>query len=225
MKQKRIALVAIMMMVVLGASAQYEPGKWSMQIKFGFGASQLTNMEKIPMDEGKMSAQWKSSSTIGLDVEYQVSKLLGLSLGVNRTNQGGGWENFTDASNIKYEDPRIDLDYINVPLIANFYVYKGLALKAGLQAGFLVDADFVMMTKSNYEGRDLSLESTLEMDKDCQKVDFSIPVGISYEFRSHFVLDARYNIGLTKVNKESIFGSKDSKNGVLMFTFGYKFDL
>jgi hypothetical protein len=51
--------------------------------------------------------------------------------------------------------------------------------------------------------------------------DFSIPVGLSYEF-SNFVVDARYNWGLTK----TIDGLGDgTKNSVLQFTFGYKFVL
>jgi hypothetical protein len=42
-------------------------------------------------------------------------------------------------------------------------------------------------------------------------------MGISYEF-SDFVIDARYNLGLTKTNKE---GDKSIKNSVFMLTLGY----
>lgn len=35
----------------------------------------------------------------------------------------------------------------------------------------------------------------------CKKMNISIPIGVSYEF-SDFVIDAHYNLGLTKVNKE-----------------------
>jgi len=45
------------------------------------------------------------------------------------------------------------------------------------------------------------------------------------EFNNHLVLDARYNIGLNKVNKESAAGVKDSKNGVFTLTIGYKIKL
>ena len=50
-------------------------------------------------------------------------------------------------------------------------------------------------------------------------VDFSIPVGVSYEF-NNVVLDARYNWGLTNVAKNA-----DNKNSVFQFTVGYKFAL
>lgn len=225
MKVKRFAVVAIMMVVALSASAQFEPGKWAMQFRFGFGASQLSNMEKIPMGGGELDTQFKGASSWGLDFEYQATKLLGVSIGLNRTSQGSAWEDYTDATQVKYKDPEVDLDYINVPLIANFYVTKGLALKTGLQLGYLINADLSMHTESSFEGRDLTTKTTLDIEKDCNKIDLSIPVGISYEFPSHFVIDARYNIGLTKVNKEDVFGPKDNKNGVFMLSFGYKFDL
>lgn len=55
----------------------------------------------------------------------------------------------------------------------------------------------------------------------CESFDFSIPVGASYEWNS-FVLDLRYNIGVTKIYKED---EGSSKNGVLAITLGYKFAL
>ena len=53
----------------------------------------------------------------------------------------------------------------------------------------------------------------------------SIPIGVSYEFPNHIVVDARYNWGLTKINKEKDFGDKNMKNSVFLITCGYKFKL
>ena len=55
--------------------------------------------------------------------------------------------------------------------------------------------------------------------KQVNTFDFAIPVGMSYEF-NNFVLDARYNIGVTKVPK---YG--DGYTNVLQLTIGYKFKL
>ena len=54
---------------------------------------------------------------------------------------------------------------------------------------------------------------------DIKSFDFSIPVGVSYEY-SNFQLDARYNWGMTKVADWA-----DSKNSVFQITLGYKFAL
>ena len=53
------------------------------------------------------------------------------------------------------------------------------------------------------------------------KVDLSIPIGLSYEI-SDFVIDARYNFGLTHIYKDD---PGSSKNGVIMLTVGYKIPL
>ena len=52
-----------------------------------------------------------------------------------------------------------------------------------------------------------------------KKFDLSIPLGLSYEF-SDFVIDARYNLGLTKIAEDM-----DGKNSVIMLTVGYKISL
>ena len=48
-----------------------------------------------------------------------------------------------------------------------------------------------------------------------------IPVGVSYQFKEPIVIDARYQIGLTKL----ILGANSSKNSVFTLTVGYKFCL
>ena len=101
------------------------------------------------------------------------------------------------------------LDYINVPILANVYVAKGLAVKLGIQPGFNVNSKL-----SGSEGS-FSYSSSF----DAKTIDFSIPVGISYEY-NNFVVDGRYNFGVTKI----IDGS-DSKNSVFQITLGYKFEL
>ncbi len=51
-------------------------------------------------------------------------------------------------------------------------------------------------------------------------------MGVSYQIPTiPIVIDARYNLGLTKVNKESEEGYKDLKNNVIQLTVGYKFAL
>ena len=88
--------------------------------------------------------------------------------------------------------------YLNIPVTLNYYVAKNFALKAGLQPAFMV-------SKDNAEG--------------VNTFDLAVPVGMSYEFQN-IVLDARYNIGVTKVPKHG-----DGYTNVLQLTIGYKFKL
>ena len=97
-----------------------------------------------------------------------------------------------------FEGGKWNPGYINVPITLNYYPVAGLALKAGLQPGFLVNKDDA---------------------EDVKTVDLSIPVGLSYEYQG-IVFDARYNIGVTKVAD-----NYDHYNNVIQITVGYKFTL
>lgn len=112
--------------------------------------------------------------------------------------------------NISGIDVTSKLDYINVPILANVYVVKGLAVKLGLQPGFNVSHKVSVDKGSTSGSTDIP---------GVKSVDLSIPVGLSYEY-SNFVFDARYNFGVTKVADNA-----DSKNSVFQFTLGYKFAL
>lgn len=96
-----------------------------------------------------------------------------------------------------------NLDYINVPIMAKYYVIDGLSLQAGPQIGFNV--------KAKSAGEDI---------KDLiNTVDFGLNFGAGYEIAMGIFVDARYNLGLSKVAKEI----KSSKNGVFQLSVGYKF--
>jgi len=58
----------------------------------------------------------------------------------------------------------------------------------------------------------------------CNKVDFSFPFGVAYESYDGWVVEARYNLGLTNVMKKDIT-DKNNRNSVFMITFGYKIPL
>ena len=115
----------------------------------------------------------------------------------------------------KYEESGVDVtlknDYINIPVLANVYVAPGLALKAGIQPGFKVNS------KAKVKAGNTSV--TKDLEDSFKSFDFSVPVGISYEYMN-VCLDARYNIGVTKVMEDT-----DSKNSVFQLTLGYKFSL
>ena len=139
-------------------------------------------------------AKMKFGLVGGFELGYNFSENFGVTLGALYSMQGAKNDDGDKAS----------YDYINFPLLANVYVTKGLAIKAGPQVGF--------MTRAKDEDEDI---------KDiCNKVDFSIPVGLSYEF-CNFIIDARYNIGVSKIVK----GASSGRNSVIMLTVGYKIPL
>ena len=139
----------------------------------------------------------------GAEFEYQATDIVSVSFGALYSMQGCKGDMY-DA------DGTIKLDYINVPILANVYVAKGFAVKLGLQPGFKGNSE-VTLKKSGVSG-------SADLDG-VKSVDLSIPVGVSYEY-NNFVLDGRYNFGVTKWMDDS-----DSKHSVFQITLGYKFDL
>ena len=198
---KKAILSAAIMLASVGAYAQHAVGSITLQPKVGTNFANVTDAKDTDPRVG---------SAAGLEAEYQVTDLLSLSAGAIYSQQGykKDWsDRSTDYSNTG------KLDYINVPILANVYVTKGLAVKLGLQPGFKVS--------SKYDHKVTVAGHTVKTsgDIDAKSVDFSIPVGVSYEY-ANFQLDARYNWGLTKIAK-----GIDDKNSVIQITLGYKFAL
>jgi opacity protein-like surface antigen len=104
------------------------------------------------------------------------------------------------------EGENFNLDYINIPVMAKYYVAKSFSVEAGPQIGFLVSAEI--------DGEDV---------KDfVSSTDFSFNFGAGYDFTENLSAGLRYNLGLTNVYDVDI--SDDSvKNGVFSVSLGYKF--
>ena len=233
---KKYLLMATMMVVALSANAQsrFEPGTLTIQPKIGFTAAQLTNTPAINLREVGFSKSIDAQPTAGVitgaDLEYQLTDRFSLAAGVNWTMAGSGWEDCdvkdaTSGTTVKIRDMKIETGYANIPVTANFYLFKGFAVKAGVQCGFLTNAKVKATISASEGGKNIKAD----IDEDCKnqfkKFDLSIPIGVSYEFNIPIVIDMRYNIGISKVNKESVAGEKDSRNGILTLTVGYKFKL
>jgi hypothetical protein len=183
---KKLVLAAVMMLSTLATFAQHEEGSLTIQPRVGVNIANLTKY-----DGGKV----RLGLAAGAELEYQVSDIFSLSAAAMYSMQG------SKNGNIK-----LNLDYINVPVMANVYVVPGLAVKLGLQPGFKVNSKVdVLGVSANISG--------------AKSVDLSLPVGLSYEYKN-FVLDGRYNFGLTNVNEIG-----DRKNSVFQITAGYKFDI
>ena len=232
---KKILMIAAMMVATMTASAQYEQGTFSLQPKIGATASQLSNLPdlnlsdlNIPEINQTLEKTPTGGAMVGVEAEYQALKWLGISAGVHFSEQGSGWKDQkikVDGEDAKIKDTKINTTNILVPVTANFYIVKGLAFRTGVQFGFLTRAEL----KSTVEAKDGETTSRTSVEQKCtdefKKFDISIPIGISYEFNNHIVLDMRWNQGISKVYKESEKGQKDPRNQVLLLSVGYKFKL
>ncbi len=184
---KKMIMIAAMVLATLTASAQQSTGSWSITPKAGINLSNLAG------DISNNSI--RIGFAAGAEAMYQVSPLIGLSAGLLYSMQGcEGNNNVT----LKY-------DFLNIPVLANFYVAPNFALKIGIQPAIVASAKY----KAD--------KNEADVKDNMQSITFDVPIGASYEI-SNFVIDARYNLGLAKVNKSD--GS--IRNSVIQLTVGYK---
>jgi hypothetical protein len=187
-----------LLFVAFGATSVMAQGSFYLKPMVGGTLSTLTDAD---------DAKFKFGIVGGAELGYQAAEQVDLTAGVLVAMQGA-----KTGEEILIKDASTTLTYLNVPVLVNYYIVPGLAIKAGVQPGFLLS----QKTKVNFT--DGTSEENTSTDH-TKKFDLSIPLGLSYEF-SDFVIDARYNLGVTKVNDND--SDMSSKNSVIMLTVGYK---
>lgn len=225
---KKMMMIAAMLVATVSANAQFEPGTFSLQPKLGVSASWLSNMPNIQASNSvKLDKSPVAGFLIGCEAEYQLTNMLSLAAGLNYSLQGSGWDDYEKKEgNITYKlkDSKIELGYITLPVVANVYLFKGFAIKGGVQFGFLTNANEKLSFNVSGSSSNLNIDMDESIKDECEKLDISIPMGVSYQVPTiPIVIDARYNLGLTRLNKEK--EDKNYKNNVIQLTVGYKFKL
>lgn len=193
---KKMILMAAIMLSSVSAFAQNEVGQFTLQPKAGINFANLTG-------DG---TKGKVGFVGGLEAEYGIAENFGLTLGAMYSMEGARLETVNDVKD------RINLTYLNVPVLLQYYVVPGLAVKAGAQFGFKMSA------KEKWSNNGNSI--TNNITDDVKGFNFAIPVGISYEYKN-VVLDGRYIFGATKTFKNA----EKNKTSLFQITLGYKFAL
>lgn len=97
------------------------------------------------------------------------------------------------------------LDYINLPILAEYSIIEGLSVQAGPQFGFNIKDTF---DDDGYSG-----------SLDAKSLDLGAILGAQYEFPMNIFAQIRYQAGLS----DFIDYNTPSKHSVLSFSVGYFF--
>ncbi|MBD0726072.1 hypothetical protein B6A10_12890 [Flavobacterium sp. L1I52] len=106
-------------------------------------------------------------------------------------------------------DVNFNMSYLNVPVMAKFYVADGFSLEAGPQIGFLLSAN------GKAEGVSIDIKDYFK------STDFSLNVGAGYDVAENVNIGARYGFGLSNIAKDS--GSEKLHNSNIAIAVAYKF--
>ncbi|WP_299246440.1 porin family protein [uncultured Aquimarina sp.] len=183
--RKVVLITIITVLGLLNVNAQ----EFNLGVKGGLNFATLTGGNNSEIG-------WTTDFNLGVMAEIKISDKLSLQPELMYSGQGYGSD--VDSEGI------IALNYLNVPLIAKYYVTKGLSLEAGPQIGFL-----------------LSTKGGTNTNKDQFKTtDFGVNFGLGYKLDNGLYFNARYNLGLTDIN--NIDGISDkNRNGVFQLSIGY----
>lgn len=213
---KKMMMIAAMMVATLSASAQNEVGQFTLKPMVGLNLASMTKADNSKMRVGVAA---------GVEGEYGVAENFGITAGLLYSMQGvkqsgNATVNIPVFGNVAFTgDQTLKLDYLNIPILANYYIVKGLAVKAGIQPGFCVSKKMALKGTATNNGNRLDIDSNEKIEDGIKAFQFAIPVGLSYEYEG-FVLDARYNIYATKAMKTG-----DSRHSLFTISLGYKFAL
>lgn len=186
--------MAVSLLTATSMFAQPEAGTFTIQPSAGIAVATLSG------DGTKAKVGFQGR----VEGAYQITDAFAVSLGLG-CSQYGAKEEVTGAKE-EVTDIKANLAYITVPVLANYYLIEGLAVKTGVEVGFKSSAEY------KYGDNKADIDGV-------KSVIMTIPVGASYEYRN-VVLDARYNIGVTKA-----FKWDDAKPSAFVVTLGYKFAL
>ena len=179
---KKIILIAFLL-ISMASFSQSKECNCSIGIKAGMNFSSITDATELSNRTGYQ---------FGFFAGVKFNDFIGIQADLLYSQQGAD-----------FDPEKIDLNYINIPVLFKYYVIRGLNLQAGPQFGFVVNDNIEDVFGDIYEA---------------EKFDLTGVVGVGFDLFTRIKLEARYNFGLTK-----IFDGEDGKNSVASLSIGYSF--
>lgn len=193
MKHLLIAIIAI-----ISASTIQAGNKINVGPKAGLLVSSMTNAG---------DASPRISGYFGLFLSYKFNETLSIQPELLYTMQG------VKEDQLGVE-AKLNLDYLQIPIMLKLNLVKDLYLEVGPQIGF--------NTNSKVKGSMDGIEASVDVKDMINTVDFSFAVGFGYDFPIGLTANMRYNAGLTNVFKD-IDNEDNSKHMLFSLGLGWRF--
>ena len=162
----------------------------------------------------------RTSFNAGLVAEFPITETFSIQPEVFYSGQGFDIKEI-DQDNVFDTDQNVEyqLDYIQVPILAKFYLVEGLSIEAGPQFGFKINEE--IDSQPNSDGGDIDISNE---DSSVKDFETSITGGLSYKFSGGFFISGRYTYGLTNLfDNDSVFSDVDARNSVAQVGIGFMF--
>lgn len=194
---KKLFLFIAVALFIFNSNAQDKPTSDD-GIKFGIKGG--VNFATLTGDTEDVKS--RTAFHFGAVVEIPVSDMFSVQPELLYSGQGAK----DDSS-----DDELKLDYLNIPVMAKFYVAEGFSLEVGPQVGFLLSA------KEEFDGESEDIKDFVK------EIDFGVNFGVGYAMETGLNFGARYNLGLSDINDYGESFNDSIKNGVFQISIGYMF--
>lgn len=184
---KKVFLVCILSVMTFAAKAQ----NIDLGIKAGVNFATISDVT---------DAESKTGFVVGAFAGFKLGEKFGVQADLLYSQQGA-----------KFDAGDIDLSYVNVPVVAKYFVTDKFNIQLGPQFGFVVDDN---------------ISKVLGDIAEAEKTDVTGVVGVGLHLPFGLRADARYNFGLTdilKSNNSDVNITEPGKNSVITIALGYSF--
>lgn len=157
---------------------------FTMQAQLRYGIKAGANFSTFSGSDAKMegiSPKYKAGFAGGALVNVQLSELFSLQPEVLYSMEGATYKEGGQSMNF-------NINYINIPVLAQYNHASGFYAETGPQFGILGSA------KISSEGNSYSVKDNIK------KISFSWGLGAGYKLSNGLGIGARYNLGLTKID-------------------------
>ena len=174
----------------------------------------LSTMSNGLWKSGGFDFNNRTSFHLGLTAEINFNEKFSIQPELLYSGQGFKFPNsmttiYPDGSTIDSSNSiTVIQNYLNLPVIAKFYISNTFFLETGPQIGYLISANAKFGDGTNIE----------YAKSDMEDFDFGFNIGAGYRLNSGTNFNLRYYLGLGSHN----FYALNDKNYVLSFSVGFR---
>lgn len=181
-------IIKLLMLLILlsGLKLRAQELKFGFQAGFVITESQLTNKTN-PTDAFRSMSSFSLSGYIG----YKSSGIWGISAEPGFIQKGG-----IHGLDLNNENIRLQLNYIQIPILANIYLSDKIFISIGPEFAYLLSAK----AKSKVHSNDISNIYN-------KRFEISGLLGFNYNIIDNIDIGLRYNHGLTNIQTITISDS------------------
>lgn len=221
MKTKKLILAVLLAFSPVATTVAQEM-QWG--LKAGYNLSSLTGAPESVEVSYRSGFHLGALAELGLSEKFSLQPELLYSHEGANSSFGFQREGFALSGNEKAR-----LGYLNLPVMAKYFVTNALSLEAGPQLGYLLSAEIDFEYSSTIMGEGFRDSGTQDLIDEANRFAFGLNFGLGYEFNSNLFAQARFHLGLTPIMEDDpseddpVVNLNDNKNKGFQFSLGYKF--